>query len=41
MCIRDRVKTIVTTELIPAIAKDYGVDYMDCYTGFKLSLIHI
>ena len=22
-------------ELIPAIAKDYGVDYMDCYTGFK------
>ena len=29
------VKTIVTTELIPAIAKDYGVDYMDCYTGFK------
>ena len=22
-------------ELIPAIAKDYGVECMDCYTGFK------
>lgn len=29
------VKTIVTTELVAAIARDYGVDYLDCYTGFK------
>ena len=29
------VKTIVTTELIAEIAKKNGVEYRDCYTGFK------
>ncbi|MBQ7570827.1 MAG: phospho-sugar mutase [Bacteroidaceae bacterium] len=29
------VKTIVTTEVIAEIAKKNGVEYMDCYTGFK------
>ena len=29
------VKTIVTTELIAEIAKKNGVEYKDCYTGFK------
>ncbi len=29
------VKTIVTTELIKAIAKDYGVEVIDILTGFK------
>lgn len=29
------VKTIVTTELIKAVADKYGVEMMDCYTGFK------
>ena len=29
------VKTIVTTELIAEIAKKNGVEYTDCYTGFK------
>ena len=29
------VKTIVTTELIPQIAKDYGVKCLDVLTGFK------
>lgn len=29
------VKTIVTTELIKAIADKNGVDMYDCYTGFK------
>ncbi|GAD06679.1 Phosphoglucomutase [Porphyromonas crevioricanis] len=29
------VKTIVTTELIKAIADDYQVQLFDCYTGFK------
>ncbi|MFC4666269.1 phospho-sugar mutase [Falsiporphyromonas endometrii] len=29
------VKTIVTTELIKAIADDYNVTMFDCYTGFK------
>lgn len=29
------VKTIVTTELIKAVADDYGVELFDCYTGFK------
>ena len=29
------VKTIVTTEVIADIAKKNGVEYMDCYTGFK------
>lgn len=29
------VKTIVTTEIIPAIAQKYGVELYDCYTGFK------
>ena len=29
------VKTIVTTELISAIAQDYGVTCFNCYTGFK------
>ena len=29
------VKTIVTTEVIAEIAKKNGVEYRDCYTGFK------
>ena len=29
------VKTIVTTEVIAEIAKKNGVEYKDCYTGFK------
>ncbi len=29
------VKTIVTTELIKAVADKYGVEMFDCYTGFK------
>ena len=29
------VKTIVTTEVIAEIARKNGVEYMDCYTGFK------
>jgi phosphoglucomutase len=29
------VKTIVTTEVIAEIAKKNGVEYSDCYTGFK------
>lgn len=29
------VKTIVTTELIKAIAEKYGIEMYDCYTGFK------
>ena len=29
------VKTIVTTEVIAKIAKKNGVEYKDCYTGFK------
>lgn len=29
------VKTIVTTELIKAVADKYGVEMLDCYTGFK------
>jgi phosphoglucomutase len=29
------VKTIVTTELIAEIAKKNGIEYFDCYTGFK------
>lgn len=29
------VKTIVTTEMIKAIADDFGVTMFDCYTGFK------
>jgi phosphoglucomutase len=29
------VKTIVTTEVIAEIAKKNGVEYNDCYTGFK------
>jgi phosphoglucomutase len=29
------IKTIVSTELIPKMAKDYGVDYFDVLTGFK------
>lgn len=29
------IKTIVTTELIAAIADDYGVDIENCLTGFK------
>ena len=29
------VKTIVTTELAATIAKQNGVEYYDCYTGFK------
>lgn len=29
------VKTIVTTELLPEIAKKFGVEYFDCLTGFK------
>ena len=29
------VKTIVTSELIAEIAKKNGIEYFDCYTGFK------
>ena len=29
------VKTIVTTELVAAMAASYGVQLYDCYTGFK------
>lgn len=29
------VKTIVTSELVAEIARKNGVDYYDCYTGFK------
>ncbi|MFI3330347.1 MAG: phospho-sugar mutase [Rikenellaceae bacterium] len=29
------VKTIVTSEMIPKIAKSFGVEYYDCLTGFK------
>jgi phosphoglucomutase len=29
------VKTIVTSELIAKIAKKNGIEYFDCYTGFK------
>jgi len=29
------VKTIVTTELIAEIARKNGIEYFDCYTGFK------
>lgn len=29
------IKTIVTTEMVRAIAKDYGVETMDVLTGFK------
>ena len=29
------MKTIVTTEVIAEIAKKNGVEYKDCYTGFK------
>ena len=29
------VKTIVTTEMIAAIARKFNVPYFDCYTGFK------
>ena len=29
------VKTIVTTELAAEIATKNGVEYFDCYTGFK------
>jgi phosphoglucomutase len=29
------VKTIVTTELIAEIARRNGIEYFDCYTGFK------
>ena len=29
------IKTIVTTELIAKIAKKNGIEYFDCYTGFK------
>ena len=29
------VKTIVTTELAAEIARQNGVEYFDCYTGFK------
>jgi phosphoglucomutase len=29
------VKTIVTTELVKAVAKDYGVEVIDILTGFK------
>ena len=29
------VKTIVTTELAAKIARENGVEYFDCYTGFK------
>ena len=33
--IANKVKTIVTTEVIAEIAKKNGVEYKDCYTGFK------
>ena len=29
------VKTIVTSEMIPAVAKNFGVNCYDCLTGFK------
>jgi phosphoglucomutase len=29
------VKTIVTSELVAEIAKKNGIEYFDCYTGFK------
>ena len=29
------IKTIVTSELIAKIAKKNGIEYFDCYTGFK------
>jgi phosphoglucomutase len=29
------VKTIVTSELVAAVARDYGVEVEDCLTGFK------
>lgn len=29
------VKTIVTTEVIADVARGFGVEYYDCYTGFK------
>ena len=35
MCIRDRLKTIVTTEMARAVAEANGLDCYDTFTGFK------
>ena len=29
------IKTIVTTNMVDAIAKEYGIDLIECFTGFK------
>ena len=30
------IKTIVTTNMVDAIAKEYGTDLIECFTGFKI-----